>query len=323
MKTRRIPTDRPEAAIDALRRGELVAFPTETVYGLGARALDGAAVERIFLAKGRPADNPLIVHLAEPPDPSVARWDDRAQRLSEAFWPGPLTLVLPRGPSVPDVVTAGRDTVAVRMPDHPLALELIRAVGPLAAPSANRSGRPSPTTAEHVLRDLAGRIPWVVDGGPCREGLESTVLDLTGTEPVLLRPGTLELADLVEVLGPIALHPSVARPSDGVDARAPGMRYRHYQPDATVGLVLGDRAVEEARRVAQEQVGSRLLLVTEGPARPGERVFEDGAALGRALYAELRSADDDGIRVVLVAGVESSLALLNRVRKAATWVRER
>lgn len=297
-----------------------MAFPTETVYGLGARAVDGDAVRAVFAAKGRPADNPLIVHVDGAPAPGIAAWNDLAGRLAEAFWPGPLTLVLPRGSDVADVVTAGRETVAVRMPDHPVARALIAGAGPLAAPSANRSGRPSPTLADHVLTDLAGRVAWIVDGGACREGLESTVLDLTGAVPMLLRPGTILREQIEAVIGAVGVHPSVDRPSETADARAPGMRYQHYRPDATVHLMLGEAAVARARRWAGGRPAARLLLVTDGAAGPGERVFPDIGALGRALYRELRAADDDSLADVVVAGVDASPALMNRLRKAATVV---
>ena len=226
-------------AAEALRRGQLVAFPTETVYGLGADANDPAAVARIFAAKGRPPDNPLIVHLADPDQlGSVARQiPPLALRLLEAFAPGPLTLVLPRSSHVPDIVTAGLDTVAVRFPAHPVARRLLQlARVPVAAPSANRSGRPSPTRAWHVLEDLGDRIPFLIDGGPCEYGLESTVLDLSTGKPVILRPGSITAEDIASVAG---LPVSAVLPdrSDGSAApRAPGMKYRHYAPRARVQI---------------------------------------------------------------------------------------
>ncbi len=207
-------------AAQLLRGGELVAFPTETVYGLGADALASAAVARIFAAKGRPADNPLIVHVA---DVDAARrlvrsFPPLAERAAAAWWPGPLTLVLPRDRArVPDATTAGQDTVAIRVPAHPVALALLRACGrPLAAPSANRSGRPSPTLAEHVLADLGGRVALILDGGPTLHGLESSVLDLTGPRPLLLRRGAATLEQLRELLGPVDTLDTL----DGADAAA-------------------------------------------------------------------------------------------------------
>src|SRR5581483_10612849 len=219
-------------AAEALRGGGLVAFPTETVYGLGANALDAEAVARIFAAKGRPANNPLIVHV---PDVAAARelvtdWPETAERLAERFWPGPLTLALPRRETIPDIVTAGGPTVAVRVPAHPVALALFRAAGvPVAAPSANRSGYLSPTRAEHVLAGLDGRIEMVLDAGPVPGGIESTVLDLTGDPPRLLRPGLVSPAELEAVIGPIR----TAEPAPTGGDRplpSPGMLSRHYAP---------------------------------------------------------------------------------------------
>src|SRR5690348_13744143 len=211
MKTAIFPLDPSSANLEAiaeaariLRAGGLVAFPTETVYGLGANALDASAVARIFAAKGRPANNPLIIHIADASDVRkvVADWPESAGRLAERFWPGPLTLVLPRCDAVPDAVTAGGPTVAVRVPAHPVAQALVRAAGvPIAAPSANRSMELSPTRAEHVLRGLDGRIDVLLDGGPTAGGIESTVLDLTATPPRLLRPGLIGVAELEAVLG--------------------------------------------------------------------------------------------------------------------------
>lgn len=317
-----VPTERlvghdgVERAATALLRGELVAVPTETVYGLAARAFDPEAVQAIFAAKGRPADNPLIVHVDGGVEGVVEAWSTTAQALAKAFWPGPLTLVCPRHPSVPDVVSAGRPTVAVRCPDHPIMRALIRRVGPLAAPSANRSGRPSPTTAEHVLHDLDGRIAGVLDGGPCAEGLESTVVDVTSTPPMVLRPGTITIAQLRDVIGSIDVHPSVLAPVDDVDARAPGMRYRHYSPDAEVVLLEGPESGELARRAA-ERAGTHAVVVGGG-ASVRTTVFPDGGALRRALYAELRRLDQLGIARIVFGGIPGEeLALLNRIRKAA------
>ena len=217
-----------------LREGGLVGIPTETVYGLGANGLDPQAVARIFAAKGRPQDNPLILHIPE------ASWlerycqsiPERAWALAEAFWPGPLTLILPRKPEVPDAVTAGLDTVGMRCPAHPLCRAIIRLAGvPVAAPSGNTSGRPSPTTAQHMLEDMDGKIDAIVDGGPCTVGVESTILDLTETTPRLLRPGGITLEQLKSVLGEVAVDPAVTRlMGAGEKPKAPGMKYRHYAP---------------------------------------------------------------------------------------------
>src|SRR4051794_29437194 len=218
-------------AADVLRRGGLVAFPTETVYGLGANALDAEAVRRIFEAKGRPANNPIIIHVAdvEQARQLVAGWPSEAERLAARFWPGPLTLVLPRRDVVPDLVTAGGSTVAIRVPAHPVALALIRAAGmPIAAPSANRSTQLSPTRAEHVLHTMRGRIDLVLDPGPTSGGLESTVLDLTTSPPRLLRPGLVTRSEVEAIIGPIVL--SSTAPLGAVSLPSPGMLPRHYAP---------------------------------------------------------------------------------------------
>ncbi|BDI28469.1 threonylcarbamoyl-AMP synthase [Capsulimonas corticalis] len=224
-----------ERAARHLREGRLVAFPTETVYGLGANALDADAVARIFAAKGRPATNPLIVHIADVAAlDQIARPNEDALRLAQIFWPGPLTIVLPKQPGVPDIVTAGGDTVAVRIPRHPVALALLRAVGlPIAAPSANRSESISPTRAEHVARSLGADVAMILDGGPCDVGLESTVLDLSGDSPAILRPGMVSAEEIAAVLGfPIAL----GQTASGAVAKSPGQMLRHYAPTSPLRL---------------------------------------------------------------------------------------
>ena len=242
-------TDSPadlEQAASLLRDGELVAIPTETVYGLAADAENGPAVARIFAAKGRPMDNPLIVHIAdlETLPRLVAEIPETAIKLADAYWPGPLTMIFPKGPRIPDEVSAGLSTVAVRMPSHPVARTLIRASGcSLAAPSANRSGSPSPTTAAHVLADLEGRIAAVVDGGECSVGVESTVVLMTGERPRLLRPGGVTVEMLERVAGPVEIDPAVtSRLAEGAEAASPGMKYKHYAPKARVVIVKGSPA---------------------------------------------------------------------------------
>jgi L-threonylcarbamoyladenylate synthase len=247
METQILPVDAelPEPDVVAraaaiLRDGGLIAFPTETVYGLGANALDAKAVARIFTAKGRPATNPLIVHVpdVEAARSLVAEWPEVAEQLARRFWPGPLTLVLPRGPGIPDAVTAGGPTVAVRVPSHPVALALLRAAGvPLAAPSANRSTELSPTRAEHVLRGLGGRIDLILDGGPTEVGLESTVLDVSRTPPRLLRPGMVTPSALEAVIGPIEQGKGAVEGP----LRSPGMMPRHYAPRAVMLCVAAGR----------------------------------------------------------------------------------
>lgn len=289
-----------------LRSGELVAFPTETVYGLGASALDESAIALVFEVKGRPVDNPLIVHVADVASiASIAVVDDRARRLADAFMPGPLTLVLPARDVVPSIARAGRATVAVRIPDHPVALELLRAAGPLVGPSANVSGRPSPTRVAHVMADLSGRIAAVLDGGPCRVGIESTVLDLSGDVPRILRPGSIEASAIEAVLGE---HVEV----DGGDVRlSPGTRYRHYAPAAAIRLVLAPEPPALEPHV-------RLVLTTR------RHIDRFGGVFARLLseerfYSQLRDADASGIEEIVIYAEEGELpqGLLDRVTRAA------
>jgi L-threonylcarbamoyladenylate synthase len=303
-----------------LRAGGLVALPTETVYGLGANAFDRAAVERIFAAKSRPAWDPIIVHIASKAmlEGLVAEVPAAAQRLMEHFWPGPLTLLLPRAPAVPDAVTAGRPLVGVRMPAHPVALELIRrAQVPVAAPSANRFGHISPTTAQHVLDDLDGRIDAVFDAGPSLRGVESTVLDPSTTPMTIYRPGAVTAEQIRAVAGPVemyrgteALHET---PPDAPFAAlpSPGVGIRHYAPRARLILVdapleeLGTRLAGAARGIHEERVG---LMLPEEVARPAaiaeERAFLWGQwnapeELAQRLYAGLRALDAAGCTVIL------------------------
>lgn len=312
-----------------LRKGELVAIPTETVYGLAANALDETAVRRIFEAKGRPQDNPLIVHIADTAQLTSLVTDipDTAQRLAERFWPGPLTMILPRSSRVPAAVSAGLSTVAVRLPAHPAARAVIREADlPLAAPSANRSGSPSPTTARHVLDDLEGRIAAVLDGGPCAVGVESTVLDLTGAVPRVLRPGGVTVAMLEQVLGPVELHPAVLeRLAEGQTVPSPGMKYTHYSPRAQVTLVRGTPAAFLRYVNAQAADGVMAMTFdgeTAGLAVPvvtyGRRDVPETQA--REVFGVLRRLDEQGAQHVFCAcpapqGV--GLAVYNRLLRAA------
>lgn len=326
-ETRILDAQTPEALSAAiatasvlLRGGNLVAFPTETVYGLGADAFNPEAIRRLFLAKGRPSDNPLIVHLASVDDISrCAEVDARSRKVAEAFMPGPITLVLASLESVPLIARAGLPTVALRVPDHVVAGALLRGAGPLVAPSANISGRPSPTTAQHVYTDLAGRIAAVIDGGACRVGIESTVLDLTVTPGVVLRPGLITPEELSELLGE-----EIRSGGDVSTARSPGMRHRHYAPRARVLLIapdeptlLGDfdRTGEEEEMVLPDDT----LVVTTPRHRsrfPGRDVRDLRA---EDLYAIFREADERGLSTVLVyaAADELPAGLLDRVRRAA------
>ncbi len=312
-------------AADTLRGGGLVAFPTETVYGLGAHALDPEAVARIYAAKGRPGYNPLIVHVA---DADAARaltsaWPREADALASAFWPGPLTLVLPRNDAVPDSVTAGLPSVALRVPAHPVAHALLRLAGiPVAAPSANRSTEVSPTTAQHVVRSLGERVDVIVDGGPCPVGIESTVLSLAGPVPTLLRPGTISVDDLRPVIGGVAL-PSAA--PDATAARpSPGMLDRHYAPRAQLRLF---DPQENARLPVGSDARTAALLI--GPPRltaiPPEmdviRMPESPAEYAAALYGTLHDLDDRGYALVWVEQPPATSAwagVRDRLRRAAT-----
>jgi L-threonylcarbamoyladenylate synthase len=317
MKTEVLNVDPANPDPDAVRRaagvvraGGLVAFPTETVYGLGANALDPAAVRRIFDAKGRPAANPLIVHVADADQvPAVAAdWPAPAARLAARFWPGPLTLVIPKGAAVPDIVTAGGPTVAVRCPNHPIARALIREAGvPLAAPSANRSTQLSPTRAEHVLKGLDGRIDMVLDGGPCPGGIESTVVDVTGDAVRVLRPGLVTVPMLEEVVGVGRVEASREQPEEV--ARSPGQMTKHYAPRTRLRLVDGNDLLEDSviAQQAGRRVGSVAFSRTDDsweiatgergqhislPANP-----ERAAAL---LYDALHRLDQSGLDLILV-----------------------
>ena len=232
-----------EEAGELIKAGELVAFPTETVYGLGGNGLLPDAAKKIYAAKGRPSDNPLILHVCDMQmvESLVKEIPDNARRAMEHFWPGPMTVILQKADQVPDCVTGGLDTVAIRMPDHPVALELIRRSGvPIAAPSANTSGRPSPTKAEHVMEDLHGKIPMILDGGAVMVGVESTIIDFTEIVPVILRPGWITKESMEEFLGCEVLMNTSLKASDHGIPRAPGMKYKHYAPKAEMVLVLGD-----------------------------------------------------------------------------------
>ena len=309
-----------------LRAGELVAFPTETVYGLGADALNGEAAARIFAAKGRPADNPLIAHIAGESglaglialEPCAC-----ARKLMRAFWPGPMTLIFPKSPRVPREVTAGLDTVAVRMPSHPVARALIRAAQtPIAAPSANRSGRPSPTTAAHVLEDMEGRIPLILDGGPCEVGLESTVVDVTGARPRILRPGGVTREMLEGVVGDVDVDEGVLHQLQaGSQARSPGMKYKHYAPKGEVTIVTGPRAAQEIARLYDAADGRAAILAFSQADYGARRVYRLKNAPGE-LFAALRQLDEDGMETIYAEDVPTAgvgLAVMNRLMRAAAF----
>ncbi len=303
-----------DRAAEVLRRGGLVAFPTETVYGLGANALDGAAVGRIFDAKGRPATNPIIVHIGDMFGVLnvAAEWSETAARLAARFWPGPLTLVVPKTERIPSIVTAGGPTVALRCPNHPVAQALIRAAGvPIAAPSANRSTELSPTRGEHVLKSLNGRIDILLDGGPCSAGIESTVVDVTGTRPCLLRPGPISVPMLEEVCATV----TIREMSEGV-ARSPGQLARHYSPRTP--LVLADNADAEQLRLTE--AGFRAISL--GPDQIYEYVAipDDPTGYAAELYAALHDLDDgryDRIVIALPPDTPEWAAVRDRLMRAA------
>lgn len=343
MDTQVILTSRQEEAGTTLgatliRSGELVAFPTETVYGLGANGLDGAAVNRIFEAKGRPNDNPLILHIDKKSELKRlwAHVPERALPLIETFWPGPLTLIFHKADAVPYEVTAGLETVAVRMPSDRTARALIRKAGvPIAAPSANRSGRPSPTTARHVLEDMDGRIPLILDGGPCKYGVESTVLTLVG-EPMILRPGAITREMLEAVIGPVRLSQSILKPlGEREVAASPGMKYKHYAPEAKVVVVDGTPEqtakcvlslyydyTEQGKHVeilATEQTSMRYRGASATSI--GDRAHPE--TLCQNLFSSLREIGSS-CDVILAEGIdaeEEGLAYMNRLLRAAGFTR--
>lgn len=335
MKTLMLSADTPETpgiAAELIKRGELVAIPTETVYGLGADGLNEAAVCKIFEAKGRPQDNPLILHICGPEQIELFchHIPQKAYDLADAFWPGPLTMVLPVRSIVPKRTTAGLDTVAIRCPDNAVTREIIRLSGvPIAAPSANISGKPSTTTARHVLHDHDGKIAAIVDGGPCRVGVESTIVDLTEERPRLLRPGGITPEQLFAVLGDLVVDKAVTAQIDkDAVVKAPGMKYRHYAPSEPVVIVSGSRekAAEYIRR--HFAPGDRVLCFQEelplysgcNPLSYGQEA--DVNTLSAGLFAALRELDDPSIHQVFArcpVGGGVAYAVQNRLKKAAAF----
>lgn len=297
-------------AAQLLRKGELVAFPTETVYGLGASLFDQAAIEKIYKAKGRPQDNPLIAHIADLSFVQEIAIDipEAFYHLAERFFPGPLTLIIKRSAKVPAIASAGLDTIAIRQPLNPIANELIRAVGhPLVAPSANRSGKPSSTTAGHVLHDLGGKIAAVIDAGPCSIGIESTVLDLVSFErPTLLRPGSITKDDLEKILGR-----EIDYYTHGPQT-SPGMRYRHYAPDAPVKLFFSQSELENHLTTTPR---CKRMLLSQKTLLGGVDHF---VLLAQTLYANLRQADDEHYDEVLLLcdeQMQQDAGLMNRIAR--------
>lgn len=323
--------------------GGIVAFPTETVYGLGANALDEEAVKKIYKAKGRPSDNPMIVHISQVGDVhdiaeiSEATMSEKAmenlKRCADAFWPGPLTMVLPKKEIVPLTTTGGLDTVAIRMPSHKTARMLIEYSGcPIAAPSANLSGKPSPTTAEHTLDDMDGRIDAIIFGSDCQVGIESTVVDMRKDEPVILRPGRITAEDLSNAIdGMVLIHPSLKKKdmsqsdvdmSQNMVARSPGMKYKHYAPEAEMQIFISDtNDREKALKVAEEEanrlktIGKKTTIIS----------FTDGIEAAHDLFRRLRDADKAGYDVILAVGVSDDesggvgFSVMNRMLKSAGY----
>ncbi len=323
-----------QEAAGILTGGGLVAFPTETVYGLGADALNEAAVRSIFTAKGRPGDNPLIVHASTMLDAfQMAREiPEYAHGLAMQYWPGPLTLVLRKNGTVGDAVTAGLDTVALRVPSHPVALALIHAAGvPIAAPSANASGSPSPTRAEHVYHDLNGRIPLILDGGPCEVGLESTVCDCTLDRPVILRPGAVTAEMIERTVGSVSIHKAVLGQYKG-KAPSPGMKHRHYAPKARLTLVTGPYAAAKICQLYDESAGrgiptAILGTIENNPAYGDRRKVllgsrENERECARHFFSALRQMDEGGVERIFAEGFSKEgmgLALMNRAIRAAEY----
>lgn len=326
-----INEDSIQLATQFIATGQVVAFPTETVYGLGADGLNADAVRRIFEAKRRPADNPLILHIASIQDAyPLCHWTKEAEELAKAFWPGPLTMLLKKKDSVPQITTAGLATVALRMPSHPAALLLLQACRtPIAAPSANLSGRPSPTSAQHVLEDMTGRIPLILDGGDCQVGLESTVLDMSGKVPTIFRPGAITGQQVAMVLGECEIAPSVMRPlTEHEHAPSPGMRHRHYAPKARMTLVKGtpEQVATYINAQYDQQQDACILAFEEHLPLYGKRQVESmGTSAEEAahkLFYLLRDMDTRGIHRIFAETLPETglgLAVMNRMARAAAF----
>lgn len=332
-----------QQAVEILKAGGLVAFPTETVYGLGANALDAEASAKIYAAKGRPSDNPLIVHIADTADvyKLATEVPEKAVMLMEAFWPGPLTIILPKKDIVPEGTTGGLQTVALRMPSHPVALKLIKESGLyIAAPSANTSGRPSPTTAGHVAEDMMGRIDMILDGGPVGIGIESTIVDLTGDTPTILRPGFITKSMLENIIGEVSIDPALINPDPNLRPKAPGMKYTHYAPKGELTIV--EASSEEGEFTSDSDIitainsmiqektdqGYKVAVITTEENAPfficshvlmiGNR--ENGETIAANLYAVLRKCDELDVDYIFSEAFnegELGGAIMNRLLKAA------
>ena len=334
MNTQVLPVNEESIALAAklLQQGELVALPTETVYGIAADARNGEAVKKIFEAKGRPQDNPLIVHICgmEMLHGIVSEVPERAKKLAAAFWPGPLTMVMPRGPEVSTVTCAGLDTVGVRMPSHPVVQAVIKASGvAFAAPSANLSGKPSPTNAQDVFTDMDGRLPLILDGGECDVGVESTVVSVVGDKPTLFRPGHITLEDLERALGEeVEVSKAILEKlPEGAVVRSPGMKYKHYAPKADVTLLNGTFEQFKAYVDAHADQNPSCLCFTGEAEKLGVPCVEygregDGADQAKHIFRSLRALDEQGDGVVYARCPQKdglSMAVYNRLIRAAAF----
>ncbi|MDO4554392.1 MAG: L-threonylcarbamoyladenylate synthase [Lachnospiraceae bacterium] len=328
-----------DRAAKLLQDGEVVAFPTETVYGLGADGMHASASAKIYAAKGRPSDNPLILHIAKFEQLSgiVSEISENARKLMEAFWPGPMTIILAKHPSVPLETTGGLSTVAVRMPSHPVARELILRSGlPIAAPSANRSGRPSPTTAAHVMEDMEGRIPLILDGGKVGIGIESTIIDMTGEKPVILRPGYITPAMIEEVVSGVSIDPAILGGPMAAELKpkAPGMKYRHYAPAGDMFLVEGEsgQVIKKINALVKEKQSegykTGIIGTTENINQYCADIIRDLGSriepvkIAANLYGTLREMDQLGVQVIYGESFEEGEfygAIRNRILKAAGY----
>ena len=326
-----------ERASSLIRSGEIVAFPTETVYGLGANALDPLAISKIYQIKGRPSDNPLIVHIGDLNMLSglVSTISPREMRMIKKFWPGPITLIFKKSKSVPKITTGGLGTVAVRMPRNKIALALIKRSGlPIAAPSANLSGKPSPTNASHVKEDLNGKVKLILDGGRTEIGIESTVIDMTPRIPVILRPGGISKERIEDEIGEVRFHDTLLgiRSKSKKINKSPGMKYRHYSPNARVVIVEGsktraeEKIIELTKKLKND--GKRVsIMTTNRSLKPNANIVQflgnNLDTIARNLFANLRKADKDHIDVIVVQGINynnTGFAIMNRLKKAAVQI---
>lgn len=327
--------DKIKTAAGILKKGGVVAFPTETVYGLGANALDEKAIEKIFIAKGRPQDNPLIVHVSDKKqiEPLVEDISKEALDLIDKFWPGPLTIIFRKSSIIPNSITGGLSTVAIRMPDHNVALELIKEANlPIAAPSANISGRPSPTDSIHVMEDLNGKIDMIIDGGPTGIGVESTVLDISGDVPIILRPGGVTKEDLQRVFPRVDYDPALEDGNSSLVPKSPGQKYRHYSPKAEMVVVCGEindivqKIKELSKKHIKEQKKVGIMATVQNRNKYDKETIiivgdrDRPETIATNLFKTLREFDKLGVDIIIAEGINEKgigKAIMNRLRKAA------